>query len=188
MSVSGLKPHEVHVAREMAVQAALLSLHHAPKVHYSQGPHRWDGINKRMIAARGEYPTETDCSASVTWWLAQPLHFKFRLPDIVNGTGWKAGYTGTLAQNGRQVHHLKNVVRGDVFLYGPAPIFEHTAMCVGHRHGCPKDRHGHPTCGHKHAANCPHDVPQVVSHGSEPGPFLLDYNYRGDVGQIRRMI
>jgi hypothetical protein len=188
MSVSGLKSHERAVARELATRAALLSLHHAPQVHYSQGPHRWDGISKRLLASRGEFPTSTDCSASATWWLAQPLLFRFKLPDIVNGTNWRSGYTGTLAQHGREVHHLRNVVRGDLVLYGPAPIFEHVAMVVGHRHGCGRDRHGRWKCGHKHAARCPHDIPQVVSHGSEPGPFLLNYNYRHDVGQIRRYI
>jgi hypothetical protein len=28
----------------------------------------------------------------------------------------------------------------------------------------------------------------VISHGSEPGPFDLAYNYRSDVLQIRRYI
>jgi hypothetical protein len=31
-------------------------------------------------------------------------------------------------------------------------------------------------------------TPMVISHGSEPGPFDLAYNYRSDVLQIRRYI
>lgn len=170
MSVSGLTAPQRHEARKIAVQAALLSLHHAPKVHYTQGPQRWSGIAHRLVAAKGEYPTEADCSSSVSWWLWNALHHHFGLPDIVNGDRWNGGYTGTLAQHGRQVQHLHNVIRGDVVLYGPAPTFEHTAMVVGHEHG----------------------VPVVVSHGSEAGPFLLPFNYRSDGpgggGQFRRMI
>lgn len=166
MSVSGLNRQQRHIARELATQAAYLSLHHAPAVHYSQGPARFDGIKHHLIAAKGQFPTELDCSASVTWWLAQGLLFRFKLPDIVNGAKWMAGYTGTLAQHGREVIHLRNVIRGDAVLYGPAPTYEHTAMVVGHHNG----------------------KPVVISHGSEPGPFLLPFDYRGDVGQIRRYI
>jgi hypothetical protein len=188
MSISGLNDKQRIVARELATRAALLSLHHAPQVHYSQtSPHRWDGINKKLLAAHGEYPTITDCSGSVTWWLAQPLLFRFKMPDIVNGEKWRGGWTGTLCEHGREVHHVKNVLRADVVLYGSGAPFEHTAMVVGHRHGCGKNSRGQWNCGQRHAAQCPHDIPQVVSHGSEPGPFLLDYNYR-PVGQIRRMI
>jgi hypothetical protein len=31
-------------------------------------------------------------------------------------------------------------------------------------------------------------IPMVISHGSEPGPFYLAYDYRSDVLQIRRYI
>jgi hypothetical protein len=31
-------------------------------------------------------------------------------------------------------------------------------------------------------------TPMVISHGSEPGPFYLAYNYRPDVLSIRRYI
>lgn len=166
MSVSGLTRDQRAACRQLATRAALLSLHHAPAVHYSQGPTRFDGIKHHLVADKGEFPTALDCSASVTWWLAQGLLFRFKLPDIVNGANWLAGYTGTLAQHGRQVMHLKNVLPGDAVLYGPAPTYEHTAMVVGHRDG----------------------KPLVISHGSEPGPFLLPFDYRSDVGQIRRYI
>lgn len=76
------------------------------------------------------------------------------------------GNTGTMAQHGREVLHLRHVLPGDCVLYGPAPTFEHVAIVVAVRNG----------------------VPMVVSHGSEPGPFLLPYNYRRDVGQFRRYV
>ena len=164
--MTGLTQPQRIIARELAVQAAVLSLHHAPAVHYSQGAHRFDGIKNHLIAAKGQYPTELDCSASVTWWLAQGLLFRFKLPDVVNGEKWEAGWTGTLAQHGRQVVHLKNVRHGDAVLYGDGPNYEHTAMIVGWKNG----------------------VPVVVSHGSEGGPYLLPWNYRSDANMIRRFI
>jgi hypothetical protein len=32
------------------------------------------------------------------------------------------------------------------------------------------------------------DVPMVVSHGSEAGPFYVRFNYRNDIMQFRRYI
>jgi hypothetical protein len=164
MSVSGLTRPQRHIARELAVQAAFLSLHHAPAVHYSQGPSRFDGIKCKLIAAKGQFPTELDCSASVTWWLAQGLLFRFGLPDTVNGDHWLGGYTGTLASHGLEVHR-PGLLRADVVLYGSGPPFEHTAMIVGWRDG----------------------TPLVISHGSEAGPFLLPFDYRPPT-MIRRYI
>jgi hypothetical protein len=151
----------------LATRAALLSLHHAPEIHYSQGATRFDGIKNHLIAAKGQYPTELDCSASYTWWVAQGLLFRFGLPDVVNGEHWEAGWTGTIAAHGREVKQLKYVLRGDAVLYGSAPDYEHVAMVVG------RDPATHR--------------PLVVSHGSEAAPFLLPFDYR-PVGQIRRHI
>lgn len=166
MSVSRLNQRQGHVARVLTTQAALLGYHHASEIHYTQGSERWSGINKHLIAAKGQFPREADCSAFVTWCLWNSLRLRFGLQDIVNGSNWDAGYTGTLAQHGREVHHVHNVIHGDVVLYGPAPTYEHTAIVVGHRN----------------------KIPQVVSHGSELGPYLLPYNYRSDANMIRRYI
>lgn len=164
MSVSGLSKCERAIARDRAVHAALLGLHHASALHYTQSAARWEGIAKGLIARRGEYPTHADCSSFATWCLWNGVR-AFDLPDIVNGAGWKAGFTGTLAQHGRQVMHLKNVLPGDLVLYGRAPTYEHVTIVVA-----VKD-----------------DVPMVVSNGSEPGPFFLRYDYR-PVGLIKRYI
>jgi hypothetical protein len=153
-------------SRRRAVQAAMLLLHNAQAVHYTQGPDRWQGINQKLDESRGQFPNYGDCSSSATWCLWNGIYLPWvGVGDVVNGDRWNAGYTGTMARHGREVHHVRNVIRGDCVLYGPAPTYEHVAIVVGHRKG----------------------VPIVVSHGSEAGPFLLPYNYR-DVGQIRRYI
>lgn len=155
------------LARDRAVQAALLGLHHAPAVHYTQSSERWEGIAKHKVARKGQFPTHADCSAFATWCLWNGLHLGLGVKaDVVNGESWNAGYTGTMAQHGREVLHLRHVLPGDCVLYGPAPTFEHVAIVVAVRNG----------------------VPMVVSHGSEPGPFFLPFSYRSDVGQFRRYI
>lgn len=165
-SISGLNQVQRHTARVTSVNAMLLLLHHAPAVHYSQGSERWSGIDKGLVAAKGQYPTECDCSASTSWALWNGLHVKFGVHDIVNGTNWKSGYTGTQAGHGREVIHHDRSIRADLVLYGEGPTFEHVAMVAGHQNG----------------------KLMVISQGSEPGPFLLPYDYRPDVGEIRRYI
>jgi hypothetical protein len=51
-------------------------------------------------------------------------------------------------------------------LYGSGTSPSHVTIVVGRQQG----------------------VPMVVSHGSEPGPFFVRYDYRSDVMQIRRYI
>ena len=166
MSVSGLTRDQRIIARDRTTQAALLGLHHAPALHYTQGPARWEGIAKHLVARHGHYPTHADCSAFATWCLWNGLRLPFGLGDIVNGDKWAGGFTGTMAEHGREVVHVRNVLPGDCVLYGPGAPFEHVAIVVGQKNG----------------------KPVVVSNGSEPGPFLLPYDYRPDVGQIRRYI
>jgi hypothetical protein len=165
-SVSGLTRDQRSRARDRTVQAALLGLHHAPEVHYTMGPPRWEGISKRRNARHGEFPTEADCSSFATWCLWNGLKLGFGLDDHVNGHDWTAGFTGTMLSHGMAVRHLSNVRRGDCVLYGTGSPGEHVSIVVSLKG----------------------DVPMVVSHGSEPGPFYLKYNYRSDVMQIRRYI
>jgi hypothetical protein len=165
-SVSGLSRDQRIRARDRAVQAALLGLHNAPKVHYTMDARRWSGIKKHRDARVGEYPTQSDCSSFATWCLWNGLHLGFGLGDLVNGAGWNAGYTGTMLTHGKRVRHLANVRRGDCVLYGSGGTGEHVTIVVGKRQG----------------------VPMVVSHGSEGGPYFVAYNYRPDVMEIRRYI
>lgn len=165
---AGLSSCERAIARDRTVHAALLGLHHAPALHYTQGPKRWEGIARQLVARKGDYPRHADCSAFATWCLWNGLYLAFGIGDVVNGEHWKAGYTGTMAEHGREVVHLGKVLPGDCVLYGAAPTYEHVAIVVGRR---------------KHD-----DKPLVVSNGSDPGPYLLPFDYRHDVGQVRRYI
>lgn len=170
MSVSGLSDRHVMRARRIVQDAALLGLHHAPMIHYTQGPKRWNGINNRRRSATGHFPHFADCSSYVTWCLWNALALEFHRPDTVNGAGWRAGFTGTLLDHGQPVRHLENVRRGDLVLYGtPGTTGRHVTIVVRRVHR-------------------PGEVPLVVSHGSEGGPFLLPYNYRLDVIGFRRYI
>jgi hypothetical protein len=165
-SASGLSRDQRIRCRDRAVQAAQLALAHAPQVHYTQGAKRWDGITKRRDARLGQFPTHADCSSFATWCLWNGLVLRFGLGDIVNGAGWRAGYTGTMLGHGKRVRHSANALRGDCVIYGSGPPGQHVAIIVARQSG----------------------VPMVISHGSEPGPFYLRFDYRSDVLEIRRYI
>lgn len=160
MSVSGLSPRHQHLAVNLTLQAAVLGLHHAGNIHYTQGPKRWEGIDRVRRSFHGEYPNYADCSAYVTWCLWNALQRHFHMPDIVNGQHWRAGYTGTLLQHGKNV---SSPLPGDAIIYGPrGSTGEHTALYTGGG--------------------------LVVSHGSEAGPMLLNWRYRSDIQAIKRYI
>jgi hypothetical protein len=171
--MSGVILHSAHdraTARRLAVEAAGLARAHAPELHYTEGPERWEGIDRHLRAIRGEYPHHADCSAFVTWclWTATRA---WHLPDFVNGANWDGGYTGTLSTHGVRVGGpavaTGSLLLADVALYGPPTgPRAHTALVVHARHG----------------------VPYVVSNGSEAGPFLLPLRYRTDLREVRRFI
>jgi hypothetical protein len=165
-SVSGLSRDQRIQCRDRVVQAALLALNHPSQVHYTMDGRRWSGIAKRRRARLGQFPSHSDCSSFATWCLWNGLFLGFGLGDLVNGAGWTAGYTGTMLGHGKRVRHLANVRRGDCVLYGSGFPGQHVTIVVGKQGG----------------------VPVVVSHGSEPGPFHLPYNYRTDIMEIRRYI
>src|SRR5262245_32669359 len=153
-SVSGLSKANRLKARELIADAAWLTYNHRGEVHYTQGSRRWDGINLDLKAYQDEYPKYADCSSFATWCIWNGLdHFGVR--DTVNGLAWKAGWTGTMLQHGKQVVHLENVLRGDCVIYGTGAPGKHTAIIVGVRNG----------------------KPMVISHGSEAGPYYLPYDY-----------
>jgi hypothetical protein len=159
MSVSGLSSHHVRQAVNLTLQAAVLGYHHAPAISYTQGDLRWQGIDRRRDASRGEYPNYADCSAYATWCYWNGLHLHTGHSDIVNGEHWQAGYTGTMLEHGR---HVSRPIPGDAVIYGTSWPGEHVALYTG--------------------------AGLVVSHGSEAGPFLLPWRYRSDVLEIRRYI
>lgn len=163
---SGLNRAKSIIARDRTTQAALLGLHNASALHYTQSDQRWEGIANHDVAVKGQFPRHADCSAFATWCLWNGLYVPFKHTDVVNGTEWESGYTGTMINHGKEILHTENVVRGDCVLYGRDGVPEHTAIVVSHKGG-------HPI---------------VVSNGSESGPYLLPYNYRSDVLQFRRYI
>jgi hypothetical protein len=159
MSVSGLSPAHVRKAVNLTLQAAVLGLHHAPEIHYTQGELRWQGIDRHRDASKGQYPNWGDCSAYLGWCFWNGLHLHLGHSDIVNGDHWQGGYTGTMLAHGRRV---SSPIPGDAIIYGNSWPGEHTALYTGGG--------------------------LVVSHGSEAGPMLLPWRYRSDVLSIRRYI
>jgi cell wall-associated NlpC family hydrolase len=164
----GLTRNQRLNARRLAKNAALLHLKNAKAVHYSQGPGRWEGIDRNMKAYQGEYPKHTDCSGSSTWYVWNGLsHYKnldhYDFEDTANGCAWQRGYTGTMITHGEKIAIKRSKLkRGDFILYGdPYGSTGHVAMYVGYG--------------------------MVISHGSEAGPFLIPWNYRPVTG-VRRAI
>ena len=163
----GLNPTERIRTRRLIKFAALETVHRAVEIHYTQGPRRWEGIDKKFRCYPGhiEYPKYADCSAYVTWlyWNALKRRINHGFPDILNGANWKAGYTGTLLQHGRQLHNNTPGLVGDLVIYGaPGTTGRHVAGYIGNG--------------------------MVFSHGSEAGPFILPWNYRKDVESVRRYL
>lgn len=111
---------------EAATDAMQLLLAHAPAVHYTQGPLRWQGIRERRRVSAGSYPNFADCSSAYTWALWQALGGG---SDVVNGAGWTAGFTGTLLTHGRRV---SEPVEGAAIIYGDGWPGKHVAYAIGH--------------------------------------------------------
>lgn len=159
---SGLSEAHRKIARDLAVEAAVLGLKHAASLHYTQDAWlRWEGIREQLKAWKGQFPHHADCSAFVTWCLWNGLdHYHHH--DNVNGLSWKAGYTGTLLTHGVRVDHRWTLHRADAVIYGSRWPGEHTALYIGGG--------------------------LVISNGSEAGPYKLHEFYRPDVLQVRRYI
>jgi cell wall-associated NlpC family hydrolase len=162
MSASGLSRAQRLLCRDRVVAAAMLALAHKAEVHYTQGSQRWDGIKNDRRARRGQFPRQADCSSFATWCLWNGLFLSYHLDDIVNGHNWTAGYTGTMLDHGKRVGNpADELLRGDCVFYTG-----HVAIVVGRKNG----------------------VPMVVSHGQESGPKYLQWHYRSDFTQARRLI
>jgi hypothetical protein len=149
-------------ARELAVNAFRLAYNHRGVVHYTQSSLRWQGINNRLRAAEGRYPNYADCSSLYTWamWNALTAVAGMGYPDIVNGSRWAAGYTGTIASHGRWVSPGE-LMPGDAVLYGGNFPYGHVTMYAG-------------------GGMC-------FSHGSEIGPTFVPVGYR-PISTCRRFI
>jgi cell wall-associated NlpC family hydrolase len=147
----------------------MLGYRHAPSVHYTMGGARWQGIADTRYSRQGQFPNQADCSAYATWCLWNALWVPYKVKDVVNGAAWKAGYTGTMLNNGQVIKGTAAMRRGDLVIYGNGFPGKHVAIMVGRRGG-------------------PKGVPMVVSHGSEGGPYYVVWNYRSDIMSVRRYI
>lgn len=159
--VSGLTDAEAAEARRVVLLGVELLMGHKKTVHYTQGPRRWEGIDKRLRIAEGAYPHYGDCSSTHTWLLWNALTHVGALRDTVNGAAWKGGYTGTIASHGKLVVDMRNAKVGDAVLYGVG-TFQHVATYIGGG--------------------------RAFSHGSEAGPFIVGMDYRPDRAMVRRHI
>lgn len=165
-SVSGRSEEHRAEMRRIIARGCELMLNHTGAVHYSMGPDRWEGITRKLLISKDQYPRHSDCSSSSTWlhWNAHVAHFPGNPGrDVLNAAHWAYGYTGTLLEHGKTVQHEDNILVGDLALYGvPGTTGKHVAVCLG---------------GGK-----------VFSHGSEGGPYKLDLDYRSDLMVIKRYI
>lgn len=126
--------------------------------YYTQGAARWQGVTaiygKVAISSTIPRLRSGDCSAGYTRWVLWGLQQQLgRVPhDVVNGARWQAGYTGTIAAVCKRVSTPQN---GDAVLYGRSP-YTHVVGILDV---------GSKLC---------------VSHGSNAGPNLVTWDYRGD--------
>jgi hypothetical protein len=101
-------------------------------------------------------PRWSDCSSYATW-----LYWQAGARDP-NGRGYDGyGFTGTLADHGRRIF-LSDSRPGDLVFYGRYP-HSHVTVVVSNVRG---------------RVRC-------SSMGSDPGPYLVDARYRGDLNQVR---
>jgi len=149
-------------ARRLAVRAFALLHRNRGGVHYTQGASRWQGIRERRRANDGAFPRYCDCSSAATWawWNALTAIDGMDTRDRINGSGWAAGYTGTMLANGWKVSDRKP---GDLVLYGRGFPGAHVAMIA-------------------------ENTSMVYSHGSESGPYYVPWRYRSDVLAVRRYL
>jgi len=141
----GKGPCNVAPTREGIRAAAMWAVNSKQYITYSQSSTRWSGISQR-VCPYSKVPPVADCSSFVTWlfWSAFGNG-----NDFVNGQNWKAGYTGTMGDHGKQVS-LANARPGDIVLYGSP--YGHATLYVGNN--------------------------QVVSFGKNGPAQLLPINYR----------
>jgi cell wall-associated NlpC family hydrolase len=151
----------VHDVAMQARRVALEGVNQRAHIHYTQAAARWQGI-ARGLRGPAHQPDYADCSAYTTWcfWTARVVLRGRAGTDIVNGTAWKSGYTGTQIQHGRLHHHGVGAwYAGRTLVFYGRPTVEHVALYVGNG--------------------------KVVSHGTEAGPLYLDWDYRPDFSQAR---
>jgi len=146
-------------ARNQIVKDARILIQRNARIWYTQGAPRWNCIAHNL----SPYEVSTgDCSSIATYLLWRALRNRVSR-DIVNGAGWKGGFTGTQRQHGKLVRDRsdKSTKVGDLAHYGGG-TGRHVTIKVG--------------------------PGRWLSHGSNRGPLLVPLHYRSDLQMIRRYI
>src|SRR5262249_4886351 len=103
-------------------RAALVMINNQPRIHYTQGPLRMQGVRKKLHLPN--YPIWEDCSSSVTW-----LFYQAGAPDP-NGLNYNGyGFTGTQVAHGTRINSSE-IQAGDLVFYGPGPNRSHVVMAM----------------------------------------------------------
>jgi hypothetical protein len=186
-SVSGLSAQHRDECRQVIALGAAYMLAKPTQVNYTQGAARWSAISGKHVlefkkvggkltidAAHHVLPFSGDCSSTDSWLLWLPLHHYIGelrggdgVRDVVNGTNWTGGYTGTMVAHGKPVVNPKNWLVGDQVFYGGTPwVPEHVATFMGWKGS----------------------TPVVFTHGTPSGPYLSPIDYRKDRHSVRRYI
>lgn len=162
--VSGLSDEHAAHARRLILKAAHTMVAHKGVIHYSQEANRWEGIQKHLTIAKGQFPTHCDCSSTAEWMLWDAIHRTYNVRDLVSNSNWTGGFTGSQYRHGKAVVHDRNLKVGDLIFYGDqgGGVPEHVAVYIGGG--------------------------LVFSHGSEGGPYILKLDYRNDRRMARRYI
>lgn len=155
------QPRELVIKR--ILRAAKLGAAHEAEIHYSQADDRWEGVSLNMRAYRGEFPEHADCSSFATWCYWDALGGRQAGYDLLNGTDWTWGYTGTMITHGTRLSSTE-ASAGDLAFYGASEShITHVAIVV--------------------------EPDAVISHGQENGPRLYrPLAYRPDLQFVHRYL
>lgn len=132
--------------------------------NYTQGPRRWDPINSHAGPDTGKAFAYGDCSSVATWMQRYALGWDHA--DIINGTNWQSGYTGTQVVHGRRLPSGVVYEPGDMAFYGTGTM-SHVVVCW--------------KAGSASTA-------RWLSYGSQGAPYDVAVNYRYDLNHVRRYV
>jgi hypothetical protein len=105
--VSGLSDAHAAHARRVIIKNAHNMVANKGRVHYSQGPDRWMGINRHLTHLRNQYPTRCDCSSTATWMLWDAMARPYGVRDLVNHASWRLAIPERCRTAGRSSVHKR---------------------------------------------------------------------------------
>lgn len=152
------RPTGPEQVRARILASAAVLYNRRSRVHYTMGWQRMQIVRQRLTAQQIATVPELFEDCSSS---ITGLFFVAgaRDPNGLNFNG--QGFTGTMCGHGRSVS-LVNAKPCALVFYGNGPPWKHVALYLGGG--------------------------RVWSFGSEPGPYLLPIDYRGDRGDIREYL